>query len=228
MKIAVLGSGMVGRALSAKLADRGHDVAMGTRDVKALLERSETGRDGKVLSFSDWLRDHESVELATFGDAAGPAEILFNATAGAVSLDALNLAGAENLADKILVDVSNPLDFSRGMPPSLLVGSTESLAERIQAAFPGARVVKTLNTVNAAVMVDPAAVAGGDHNIFLSGDDDSAKQRVQEILQNDFGWRHVIDLGALSTARAAEHWLLMWVSLLSVQGTAMFNIKVMR
>jgi 8-hydroxy-5-deazaflavin:NADPH oxidoreductase len=228
VKIAVLGSGMVGRALSAKLADRGHEVAMGTRDVDALLERTETGRDGRVLLFRDWQREHESVGIATFADAAGQGEVVFNATSGDASLQALNLAGAENLKGKVLVDVSNPLDFSRGMPPSLFVGTTDSLAEQIQAAFPGARVVKTLNTVTAPVMVDPALVADGDHHIFLSGDDDSAKQQVREILQNDFGWRHLIDLGALNTARAAEQLVTMWVALMSVQGTAMFNIKVVR
>jgi 8-hydroxy-5-deazaflavin:NADPH oxidoreductase len=133
-----------------------------------------------------------------------PRRPVVNATSGAGSLDALRQAGGANLEGKVLVDVANPLDFSRGMPPTFSVANTDSLGEQIQRAFPGVRVVKSLSTITAALMVDPGQVAGGDHHVFVSGDDPDAKAQVMRLLTDGFGWRQVIDLGDITSARAAE------------------------
>jgi 8-hydroxy-5-deazaflavin:NADPH oxidoreductase len=140
----------------------------------------------------------------------------------------LTAAGADNLAGKVLVDIANPLDLSKGMPPTLAVCNDDSLGERIQAAFPEAWVVKTLNTMNCQVMVDPARVPG-EHAVFLSGDDDSAKREVTDLL-GDFGWpeERIIDLGGISTARGTEMYLPLWLSLYGQLQTGDFNIGVMR
>lgn len=221
MKIAVLGTGTVGRTLCAKLSSLGHDVAMGTRDVAAL--RSRTDRDDAPGA---WLDANPDVTPMSFDAAAGHGEIVFVATAGGVTLEALNHAGAANLEGKVVLDVSNPLDFSRGFPPTLSVANDDSLAEQIQRAFPGARVVKTLNTVAAPVMVDPGCVGGGDHAIFVSGNDADAKKTATTVLRDWFGWTDVIDLGDVTTARGVEMWLALWVRLMQAQGTPMFNIKI--
>jgi hypothetical protein len=160
----------------------------------------------------------------TFANAAAFGEIVFNCTAGAGSLDALEATGAANLRGKILVDVANPLDFSHGMPPSLFAGNTDSLGERIQAAFPEARVVKTLNTVNANVMVDPGRVPG-ESDVFVCGNDAGAKSEVTRILK-DFGWRSVIDLGDITAARGTEFYLHLWLRLWGAFKTPDLNIHV--
>jgi predicted dinucleotide-binding enzyme len=199
MRIGVLGTGMVGRAISGKLEELGHDVRVGSR----------TEGDGKVR----------------FADAAAHGEVVFNCTNGAASLDALGAAGDESLAGKTLIDVSNPLDFSSG-GPALFTTTTDSLAERIQAAFPAARVVKALQTVNCNVMVDPGSVPG-DHVVFVCGNDDAAKAQARALL-GEFGWpsERVIDLGDLTGARATEAYLMLWVRLMAVLGHANFNISV--
>src|SRR5262245_12885047 len=202
MRVAVLGTGGVGQTLAAKMASLGHEVMVGTRDVAALLARTEAGWGAEP--FAQWQEAHPDVSVGTFAEAAAHGEIVFNATSGAASLDALEAAGAENLDGKILVDVANPLDFSAVMPPTLLVSNTDSLGEQIQRAFPGARVVKSLNTVNAGVMVDPGQVAGGDHHMFVCGNDQEANAEVTRILKDWFGWKHVIDLGDIAAARGME------------------------
>jgi predicted dinucleotide-binding enzyme len=226
VRIAVLGTGVVGRALSGKLASLGHETWLGTRDVAAALAQTEAARDGSG-TFAEWHGRNSQVQVATFAEAAGNAEVVFNATAGTASLDALNRAGEENLAGKLLIDVANPLDFSKGMPPSLSVCNTDSLAEQIQEAFPGAKVVKTLNTVSAHIMVDPGQVAQGEHTMFVAGNDGDAKATVTEILQAGFGWRSVLDLGDLTAARGMEMYLPLWLSVM-MQGakTPTFNIAV--
>jgi predicted dinucleotide-binding enzyme len=168
------------------------------------------------------------VKVGTFAEAAAHGEILFNVTSGAGSLEALQLAGAANLDGKILIDIANPLDFSQGMPPSLLVSNTDSLGEQIQRAFPKVKVVKTLNTLNAQLMVTSRQLADGDHTAFVSGDDAGAKAQVVDILKNWFGWRDVIDLGDITTARGAEMLLPLWVRLWGVLQTPLFNIKVVK
>jgi predicted dinucleotide-binding enzyme len=226
MKIAVLGTGTVGRTIAGALAGLGHDVVIGTRDPQATLARTETDRMG-TAPFAQWHAAHAGTGLAAFADAAAGAELIVNATQGGGSLAALAAAGTGNLAGKVIMDIANPLDFSQGMPPSLNPVNTDSLAEQIQRAFPHARVVKTLNTMTASVMVDPARVAGGDHSVFVSGDDAEAKAAVTELLKG-FGHRDVIDLGDITSARGAEMLLPIWLRLWGALGTGEFNFKIAR
>jgi predicted dinucleotide-binding enzyme len=226
MKIAVLGTGTVGRTIAAKLAELGHEVVIGTRDPAATLARTEPDAMDNP-PFPVWQAEHPAVRLAPFAEAAAQGELVVNATGGTGSIDALTRAGERNLAGKVLLDVSNPLDFSRGFPPSLFVSDTDSLAEQIQRAFPGVRVVKSLNTMNAAVMVDPGSVGGGDHSTFVSGDDAEAKQIVVELL-GSMGHTDVIDLGDLSSARAAEMLLPVWLRLMRALGTPHLQFKIVR
>jgi len=226
MRVGVLGTGGVGQTLAGKMASLGHDVMMGTRDVEAALARTEAGFMAKVLS--EWHAEHPDVRLGSFAEAAAHGEIVFNATAGAASLGALQAVGAENLEGRILIDVANPLDFSSGMPPTLSVCNTESLAEQIQRAFPGAKVVKTLNTVNMNVMVDPGLIGGGDHTMFVTGDDEDAKAKVTRILKEWFGWKNVLDLGDITSARGVEMLLPLWLRLSMALQTPMVTLKVVQ
>ena len=212
MRIGVLGTGVVGTAIASKLVALGHEVRMGARSATNEKAAGWVQRAGGRAS------------QGTFADAAMHGEIVFNCTAGAAALDALKAAGSGNLAGKVLIDVTNPLDFSKGMPPTLFVSGDDSLGERIQRAFPEARVVKSLNTMNAELMVNPGRVKG-DHDVFLSGNDAAAKARVSEILRS-FGWKSILDLGDLTTARAVEAYVLLWVRLWGALKTADFNIKV--
>jgi len=212
MRMGVLGTGMVGRAIATKLADLGHEVKMGSRTAAN-------------ESAAEWVASAGAgASQGTFADAAADGELVFNCTAGEASLAALESAGAENLAGKVLVDVSNALDHSRGMPPGLFTSSFDSLGEQIQRAFPDTRVVKALNTVNCEVMVEPSKVPG-EHDVFLCGDDEAAKARVAELLQS-FGWppESVVDLGDLSSARGMEAYLLLWIRLWGALGTGHFNV----
>jgi len=227
MRIAVLGTGVVGQALAGKLAELGHEVVVGTRDPDATLARTDPDRMGNP-PFKAWLAAHAGVGLATPQEAAAQAELVVNATNGAGSVPMLESAGGANLAEKVLVDVANPLEFSQGMPPSLFVCNTDSLAEQIQRAFPEAKVVKALNTMNCDVMVDPGKVPG-EHDVFLCGEDAGAKQQVFELLES-FGWPagRIRDLGGISSARGTEMYLALWLRLLGVLGTGHFNIAVVQ
>jgi 8-hydroxy-5-deazaflavin:NADPH oxidoreductase len=226
MKVAVLGTGIVGRTLAARLAELGHEVTVGTRDVEATMARTEPDNMGNP-PYADWAHVHPQVILATFADAAAHGELVVNATSGNASIAALETAGRENLAGKVLLDIANPLDSSQGFPPSLFVSNTDSLAEEIQAAFPEARVVKSLNTMNAFLMADPRQLADGEHTVFVSGNDADAKQVVTELLHT-FGHTDVIDLGDLSTARGAESVLPIWIRLWGALGVPMFQFKIVR
>ena len=212
MKIGVLGTGMVGQTIGSKLVSLGHDVKMGARDAK----------NEKAAA---WAAANKASH-GTFADAVAGAEIVFVCTNGMGTLPALRSAG--NLAGKILIDISNALDFSKGMPPTLFAGNSDSLGEQIQREFPDAKVVKTLNTINCSVMVDPGRVGGGDHTVFMSGNDAGAKGRVAEILKGWFGWKDVLDLGDITTARGPESYLLLWLRTYMTLGTADFNIKIVR
>jgi 8-hydroxy-5-deazaflavin:NADPH oxidoreductase len=227
MKIAVLGTGVVGQTLAEKLAQVGQEVMVGTRDPADTRARSEPGRYGQP-PFHDWLERHPSVRLGTYAEAARFGEAVINATLGEASLDALHAAGEDNLNGKILIDISIPLDFSQGMPPSLFVCNTDSLGEQIQRAFPRALVVKTLNTITAALMVDPGLVGGGEHTIFLSGDDVAAKAQVREWLAGWFGWKDILDLGDITTSRGVEMYLPLWLRLWGATGSGIFNIRVVK
>ncbi|HEX8754127.1 MAG TPA: NAD(P)-binding domain-containing protein [Solirubrobacterales bacterium] len=216
MRIGVLGTGAVGQAIAGRLVELGHEVTMGSRS-------ADNG------AMQTWLQGAgEGAAGGTFADAAAAGELIFNCTAGTASLEALEAAGAANLAGKTLVDVANPLDFSHGMPPRLSVCNDDSLGERIQAAHPDARVVKALNTVNASVMVEPSRVRG-DHAIFVCGDDEAAKAQVTALLEA-FGWPRdaIVDLGDITGARGTEMYLPLWLRLHGALDTTDFNIAILR
>ena len=225
MNIAVLGTGMVGQAIAGRLHELGHSVVVGTRDPASTLARTEPDGMGNP-PFAAWHAAHQGVALATFADAAAGAELVVNASNGNASLELLRLAGADNLAGKPLLDVANPLDFSAGFPPTLFVKDSDSLAEQIQRAFPEAKVVKTLNTMTASLMVDPKSL-GASSTVFVSGDDAEAKATVVGLLES-FGHDDVIDLGPLETARGTEMLLPIWLRLMGALGTAQFNFKIVR
>lgn len=215
MKIGVLGTGVVGETIATKLVKLGHTVRMGSRSA------------GNPKATAWVAAAGPSASTGTFADAASFGELVFVCTKGDGTLDALRAAGAPALAGKVVVDISNPLDFSKGMPPSLFISNTDSLGESVQRTFPEARVVKTLNTVNCRVMVDPSLVPG-DHDMFLCGNDPEAKATVRKILADWFGWKHVIDLGDITNARATEQLLPIWVRLWGVLQTPNFNLHVVR
>jgi hypothetical protein len=210
----------------AKLAERGRAVMIGTRNPVSTLANAQPDRLSNQ-TFSDWQAQHPQIKLGTFAEAAAHGELLLNATTGSGSLDALKLAGEQNLNGKVLVDISNPLDFSRGLPPSLFVSNTDSLGEQIRRAFPDVKVVKSLNTLTAALMVNPGLLPEPTA-VFVGGNDAVAKATVTALLKNDFGWQTVIDLGDLSSARGTEMVLPLWVNLMGVQQTSLFNFKIVR
>lgn len=214
MRIAVLGTGTVGRTLAARFAELGHRVTLGTRDPEQTRARPDVQQLGGVTT-------------TTFADAVDGAEVVVVALGGAVALDVLRAVGPERLAGAVLVDVTNPLDFSGGFPPTLSVKDTDSLGEQVQRLLPGTRVVKTLNTMNAAVMAHPERVGGGDHTVFLSGDDPAAKSTVGGLLR-DLGHTDVLDLGGIETARGVEMYLPLWLRVMGALGTADFQVKVVR
>ena len=214
MKLGVLGTGMVGRALASKLVSLEHEVLMGSRQAgneKAVAWATAAGG---------------TAGEGTFATAAAFGDLVINATAGAVSLAALTAAGAENLAGKVLVDVANPLDYSAGMPPTLTVCNIDSLGEQIQRAFPEALVVKALNTMSAEVMVTPGVVTGS-HNVFVAGNDAEAKAQVAAVLVS-FGWPpgDILDLGDISASRGLEMYLPLWLRLWQATGTRDLNVEV--
>jgi hypothetical protein len=227
MNIGVLGTGIVAKTIAGKLASLGHSVKLGTRDPKATLAREDKDMAGGP-PVRVWLETQPKVTLVPFAEAAAHGALVVNALSGQGALQALELAGADNLAGKILLDISNPLDFSKGMPPSLLVANTDSLGEQIQRALPKTKVVKTLNTVSAFLMVDPASLAKGDHTMFVCGNDREAKGEVTRILKEWLGWKDVIDLGDLSNARGTEMWVPLWARLFGVLQTPNFNVRVVR
>jgi 8-hydroxy-5-deazaflavin:NADPH oxidoreductase len=225
MKIGIIGGGSVGQTIGGKLAANGHDVQLGIRNVTAE-ELAKERQMAKTLG--EWTKE-TGAKIVTMREAAEHGDIIFNATSGAGAIEALTLAGAAALGSKVLVDISNPLDFSHGMPPAILpnyAGAT-SLGEEIQKAFPNARVVKAFNTIAAAVMINPGALSG-EHDLLISGEDARAKAEVEHLANHEFGWKSVIDLGGIKSARGMEHWLPLWVTLWGVTGTPMFNLKVVR
>lgn len=213
MKIGVLGTGMVGKSIGSKLVAIGHDVVMGSR----------TAANEEAVAWAS----ASGGRHGTFAEAAAHGEVVFNCTNGQATLAALEAAGAANLEGKILLDLANPLDFSRGFPPTLSVCNDDSLGERVQRAFPGTKVVKTLNTMNCMLMVDPGQLTG-EHAVFVSGDDAQAKASVGGYLREWFGWQQIIDLGDISTSRGTEGWLLLWTRLYGALGSPQFNMRIVR
>ena len=214
-RIAVLGTGNVGDTIGSKLIELGYSVKMGSRTIN----------NEKALAF---VAKHDGKASAgTFSDAAAYGDIIFNCTKGMVSIDALKMAGENNLRDKIIVDIANPLDFSAGMPPSLSICNTNSLGEEIQKNFPSSKVVKALNTTWCGIMVNPAIINNGDHTTFVSGNDAQAKEQVKEILKS-FGWKesNIIDLGDITTARGTEMYLALWIRIMGATNSGAFNFKI--
>lgn len=214
MRIGIFGTGSVGRTLGSRFIELGHEVRLGSR----------TADNDAATSWAN--QAGERASHGTFADAAAFGELLVNATSGAASVEAIGSADVRDLDGKVLLDIANPLDFSKGFPPTLSIKDTDSLAESIQRAFPQARVVKSLNTMNADVMVRPSQLEGA-HNVFMSGDDADAKAAVSALL-GEIGWPtdDIIDLGDLSTARGAEMFLPLWLRLMAARGSGAFNIKV--
>jgi predicted dinucleotide-binding enzyme len=223
MKIGIIGSGVVAQTLGTRWIGLGHDVALGTRDPQKIDDKK-----AMAGSLREWRAQTENRgKIVSFADAATHGEVLVNATGGTVSIEALRLAGADKVGAKVLLDIANELDFSRGMPPRALASDERCLAEKIQAAFPNLKVVKTLNTMSALVMVNPKGLAGGDHTVFLSGNDAAAKGQVAELLKA-LGWTDILDLGDVSTARGPEMYMAFWLRLWRATGSGNINVKIQR
>jgi predicted dinucleotide-binding enzyme len=230
MKIAIIGTGTVGQTIASKLIELGYDVMLGTRNVKEKLSAKEKDSYGNP-PFSEWNKLNARAKLGTFEEAAAYGEMIINATHGGSSISALKLAGAKNLSGKILIDISNPLDFSKGMPPSLLPGlhNTNSLGEEIQKTFPDTKVVKTLNTMWCGLMVNPDMIGKGDHINYISGNDTDARAEVKKLLKK-FGWKDesLLDLGDITAARSTESLLPIWLRVMGVIKTGAFNFRLVR
>jgi 8-hydroxy-5-deazaflavin:NADPH oxidoreductase len=216
MKIAVFGTGTVGDTIGSRLVELGHSVMMGSR----------TDGNEKAVSF---VRKHSSgASAGTFADAAKFGEIIFNCTKGDGSIEVLKMAG-DTINGKIIIDVSNPLDFSKGVPPSLLptLTNTNSLGEEIQKTFPQTKVVKTLNTMWCGLMVNPNRIGGGDHTNFICGNDTDAKSTVKSLLK-EFGWKNenILDLGDITASRGTEMYLPLWLRIWGATQNGAFNIRL--
>jgi predicted dinucleotide-binding enzyme len=227
-RIAIMGTGSVGQAFASKFITLGYEVMLGTRNVSEKLASTAKDAYGNP-PLSEWHSINKAVKLGTFEEAAIFGEIILNATMGVKSIAALSLAGAKNLNGKILIDVSNPLDFSKGLPPGLLpeLSNTYSLGEEIQKTFPEVKVVKTLNTMWNGLMVNPGMLNGGDHSVFICGNSPEAKEKVKEILKS-FGWPdgNILDLGDISSARGTEMYLPLWLRIFGATGNGAFNLKI--
>jgi predicted dinucleotide-binding enzyme len=225
MKIGILGTGVVGQTIAEKVSQLDHQVMIGTRSKEKTLAKKEKDTFGRP-PFSEWYNNNSKIKFGTLSETASFGEFLVNATSGVGSIDALKIAGEANLANKILLDIANPLDFSKGMPPSLTICNTDSLGEQIQKAFPETKVVKSLNTLTAYLMVTPSMLPETT-NIFLNGNDADAKAEVKKLLTS-FGWNtnDIIDMGDITTARGTEQLLPIWVRLWGALQTPMFNFKI--
>lgn len=212
MEIGIFGTGIVGQTIGARLIELGHNVKMGSRLPENEKARAWAKASGKKASYG------------TYKEAAAFGELLFNCTAGKGSLSALEFAHASDLNNKILIDAANPLDFSRGFPPTLTVSNTDSLGEQIQREHPLLKVVKALNTMNVDVMVHPERVRSA-HDVFICGNDAIAKATVAKLL-TEIGWESIIDLGDITNARGMEMALPLWISLQKKLGTNIFNFRI--
>lgn len=228
MKVAVIGTGSVGQTIASKLNSLGHQVMIGTRNVNEKLANQTKDHYGNQ-PFAEWYKQNGEIKLGTFAEAAAFGELVINATQGINSVDALKMADAKNLKGKILIDIANPLDFSNGMPPSLLpkLSNIHSLAEEIQKTFPDAKVIKTLSSMWAGLMVNPAMINNGDHTNFICGNDHEAKEKVKSLLK-EFGWKseNILDLGDISSARGTEAILPIWLRIMNTKQTGAFNFKI--
>lgn len=222
MKIGIIGSGVVAQTLGAKLVELGHDVVLGTRDPKKLDEKKNmTG------TLNEWLTQVKNKgKVATFKEAAQHGELLINATHGQISVEALKMAEADKVGPKVLIETANELDFGGKGFPALASGS-RSVAVNIQNAFPNLKVVKSLNTITASLMVNPKALKGGDHTIFTAGNDAEAKAKVADLLKS-FGWTDIMDLGDINAAHGPEMLMGMWLVLYMSTKNGMIGVKIQR
>ncbi len=228
MKVGILGSGIVGQTLGAKLVSQGHDVVLGTRDPTKM--DTPRGMGGMGAPLGKWLQEGgKGAKVGTFQDAARHGEMIIHATSGEIALSAIQMAGPENLRGKVVLDTSNDLDLSRGFPPSTRATDypSGSVAVKIQQAVPDAHVVKALNTMTAFIMVAPQMLAGGDHTVFISGNDDGAKASVTKLLQS-WGWKDVFDTGDINTSTGPEMLFALWTKAFGKLGMVPFNFKVVR
>lgn len=223
MNIGILGTGMVGKAHAARLVALGHSVAIGTHNRENTLANQEKDMMGNP-PFAEWLRNHPQIQLVPLAEAAAFGEIVIDALKGEIALAELTALKAP-LAGKVLIDIANPLDFSKGMPPSLSIVNTDSLGEQIQKALPETKVVKAFNTTNAALQVEPKQLADADHHLFVCGNDEHAKAKVTDLAKA-YGWKQIIDLGDITTARGTEMLLPIWLRLWGALKTPMFNFKI--
>lgn len=225
MKIGIFGTGVVGQTIAEKLSQLGHQVMIGTRNKEQTLAKKDNDAFGRP-PFGEWNKNNPQITLGTLSETASFGEFLVNAASGVGSIDALKMAGEKNLENKILLDIANPLDFSKGMPPSLTICNTDSLGEQIQNAFPKTKVVKSLNTLTAFLMVNPSLLPEPT-NVFVNGNDADAKAEVKNLLKS-FGWneKDIIDVGDITTARGTEQLLPIWVRLWGALQTPMFNFKI--
>lgn len=223
MKIAILGTGGVGKAFATRLSELGNEVMIGTRNVAATLEKKE------AASFSEYLSKNPTIKLATFADAATFGEMIILVSKGANTLDVIESAGAENMKGKVLMDITNPLDFSKGMPPSLIpeLSNTNSLGEEIQRRLPHTNVVKTLNTMWNGLMLNPMMINNGEHVNYICGNNQDAKNKVVSFL-NTLGWKNesILDLGDITAARATEATLPIWLRIYGAKQSGAFNFKI--
>jgi 8-hydroxy-5-deazaflavin:NADPH oxidoreductase len=227
MNVGIIGSGPVAQTFGERLLTVGQAVMISARDPDA---PKDMGPRGAWPSAAAWAKANvdQGRQAAAGGFAAAAAfgELLVNATAGTASLSAFGAADPADIAGKIVIDLSNPLDFSHGMPPRLAFCNDDSLGERLQAAYPSARVVKTLNTMNVAVMVEPGRL-GEETDVFVAGNDAAAKTWVTEnVLEGWLGWSRIVDVGDITAARATEMYLPLWLRLLGAAGTPLLNMKV--
>lgn len=225
MKIAVLGTSSVGRALAPALATN-HDVVVGTRDPHETLARTETDRQGNP-PYAEFQTEHPDLPLLALAEAVADADVVVNALNGAVCVEALAALADDLPSGVVVVDASNELDFSHGWPPAVVTAGGESKAEQLQVALPEARIVKSLNTMTASLMVDVDAVGNGDHTAFVSGDDADAKATVTQLL-TELGWQDVLDLGDVTTARGVEAYFALWSRLVDATGNVQVTVKVHR
>ena len=220
MKIGILGTGSVGQTIGRALIAKGHEVMMGSRSL--------TNEKANAWAVANGANAGNGM----FEDAAKFGELIFICLNGNITSDALQQAGPDNFAGKVVIDVTNPLDFSSGMPPSLLEKycNIYSLGEEVQKLLPTAKVVKGLNTVTANLMVNAQLVNNGNHNLFICGNDADAKNTVRQFLSDNFQWKaeHILDFGDIKSARLTEAIVPFWVGAMQVVGTPMFNYQIVK
>lgn len=226
MRIGILGTGIVGQTLGWRLSELGHAVMLGTRDPSRLDEPKGRGPSARTLRA--WLAaTGASCCIGSFREAAAHGELVINALSGAASLPVLQTIGDAHLHGKTLIDIANPVDARRGLPLTLFVKDTDSLGEMLQRALPAVRIVKTLNTMPAALMADPMRVGQGDHTVFLSGNDPGAKAQAAALLR-ELGWHDILDLGEIGTARGTEMLLALGHAVMQALSPGEIAFKVVR